>query len=260
MNYKLFDFVSGLSDPRRGQGQRHSLQNVLVIVIMAILSGHQGLGGFARFAASNAVELTEALQLKHGVPCYYTFQAILSALNEQLLAKHFIDWMRQYHPDLGDNFISLDGKSVKSSVHGGNTELQNFVSVVSAFGRQSGIVYRMRSFENGKGGEVPALRELVSNLGLSDKVFTMDAAHSKKTFDLMLSLKCHFLAQVKRNCLRLWETIALYTALAQPIYTCEYYEEGHGRQVELYENHAQLPKGWNGIQRLVKVRRWGTSN
>jgi hypothetical protein len=49
-----------------------------------------------------------------------------------------------------------------------------------------------------------------------------------------------------------------------PISTCEYYEEGHGRQVyrrvELYDNQAQLPPGWNGITRLVKIYRWGTRN
>lgn len=84
----------------------------------------------------------------------------------------------------------------------------------------------------------------------------------KKTFDLILSLQCHFLAQLKRNCRKLWETVALYTALCQPISTCEYYEEEHGRQVyrrvELYDNQTQIPKGWNGITRFVKVRRWGT--
>lgn len=86
----------------------------------------------------------------------------------------------------------------------------------------------------------------------------------KKTFDLILAVKCHFLVQVKRNCRKLWETIALYTALAQPVSTCEYYQEEHGRQVyrrvELYDNQALLPQGWNGIRRLVKVRRWGTRN
>jgi predicted transposase YbfD/YdcC len=30
------------------------------------------------------------------------------------------------------------------------------------------------------------------------------------------------------------------------------------RNVELYVNQATLPKGWNGIERLIKVRRWGT--
>jgi predicted transposase YbfD/YdcC len=89
----------------------------------------------------------------------------------------------------------------------------------------------------------------------------------KKTFDLILDLGCHFLAQVKRNCRTLWERIALYTALCQPISTCEYYQEEHGRcltrRVEVYVNHdnqAQIPKGWNGIERLIKVRRWGTRN
>lgn len=56
----------------------------------------------------------------------------------------------------------------------------------------------------------------------------------------------------------------MHTALCQPISTCEYYEDGHGhqihRRVELYVNEAELPKGWNGIQRLVKVRRWGKRN
>ncbi len=86
----------------------------------------------------------------------------------------------------------------------------------------------------------------------------------KKTFDLILCLGCHFLAQVKRNCRTLWEKIALYTAFCNPISTFEYYENKHGhqiyRRVELYVNEAELPKGWNGIQRLVKVRRYGYRN
>ena len=32
------------------------------------------------------------------------------------------------------------------------------------------------------------------------------------------------------------------------------------RRIELYENKIQLPKGWNGIERLVKVRRGGNRN
>lgn len=53
-------------------------------------------------------------------------------------------------------------------------------------------------------------------------------------------------------------------ALCRPISTCEYYDGRHGhqihRKVELYVNEAELPKGWNGIQRLVKVSRWGLRN
>jgi Transposase DDE domain len=81
---------------------------------------------------------------------------------------------------------------------------------------------------------------------------------------LILDIGCHFLAQVKRNRRKLWEAIALHTALCKPFCACEYYDDKHGhkihRKVELYVNEAQLPKGWNGIQRLVKVSRWGVRN
>ena len=84
---------------------------------------------------------------------------------------------------------------------------------------------------------------------------------SKKTLALILTLGCHFLVQVKRNCSRLWAEIALFTALTNPISSCQYYEDKHGyqvnRRIELYDNKIDLPKGWNGIQRFVKVRRWG---
>lgn len=53
----------------------------------------------------------------------------------------------------------------------------------------------------------------------------------------------------------------MYTSLTTPINSCEYYDDKHGyqvhRYVELYDNNAEMPKGWSGIERLVKVRRWG---
>lgn len=180
MAYKMTDFLAGLHDPRRGQGQRHKLADVLTIVIMAILSGHQGLRGFARFAASNKAALTDLLALHHGVPCFFTFRAVLSGLNEHLLAQKFTDWVKGYHPAVEDDFIALDGKAVKSSSQGGRSALQNFVAVVSAFGQQSKLVYGMQAYQNGKSGEAEALRSLVQQLGLQDKILTMDALHAQK--------------------------------------------------------------------------------
>lgn len=180
MDYDLRSYFKLLKDPRRPQGQRHSLENILTIVIMAILSGCQGLRGFARFASSNEPELVSLFNLKHGVPCYYTFQSLLTSLNEGIMADLFMDWMKQQHLVIPDVYIALDGKAVRSTVSGGNTTAQNFSSVVSAFGHQSGLVYGMQSFQNNKSGEIQALRDLVNKLGLVDKVFTVDALHTQK--------------------------------------------------------------------------------
>lgn len=178
--YDITVFMQTLQDPRRGQGQRHKLEHVLTMIIMAILSGHQGLKGFARFAAANEMELTKLFGLKHGIPCFFTFRAIVNGLDEQLLAQQFTAWVKSHPLGLTDDFIALDGKAVSGSSSGGQTKIQNFIAVVSAFGHRSGLVYGMKSFENGKSGEAQALRNLVEQLGLKDKVFTMDALHTQK--------------------------------------------------------------------------------
>ena len=74
MQYKMFDFMDVLGDPRRGQGQRHKLTDVISMVIMAILSGSQGLKGFARFAKSNEAELVSLLHSNTVFPVFLLFE------------------------------------------------------------------------------------------------------------------------------------------------------------------------------------------
>ena len=181
MNYKLFDFFSSLEDPRRGQGQRHLLSNIMAIVIMAILTGEQGFRGFSRFAKSNAEELNAVLEMKHGTPGYNTIRSALISVDEDTLVKEFIKWAQSYLPEIADDeFVALDGKAIRAATKGGNTSKQNFVSVANAFGHKSGAVYGMQPFENGKSGEAQALRDLVGKLGAKDIVFTLDALHTQK--------------------------------------------------------------------------------
>lgn len=176
----LNDFLSSLKDPRRSQGQRHQFNHVLSIVIMAILSGYQGLRGFSRFAKANAEALDEVFHFKHGYPKFNTFRSVLSALDHQVLIHQFILWAQGSVPGFTEESISLDGKAIRATTNGGNTEFQNFVSLVNAFGAQSHLVYGMQPFNNSKSGEGEALRQLIIKLGLTDRLFTMDALHTQK--------------------------------------------------------------------------------
>ena len=176
----ISDFTNLFSDPRRGQGQRHKLHDIIVIMLMAILSGHQSIKGFARFAKSNEEDLVAHLGLKHGVPSFNTFRHILEGISEDIFAQNFLSYMKTQYEELADSYISIDGKCIKSSVAGGNTSAQNFISVVSAFGQQSKMVYGMKSFENKKSGEVAVVQDLITDLELTDKTVTLDALHCKK--------------------------------------------------------------------------------
>ena len=259
----ISDFTNLFIDPRRGQGQRHKLHDIIVIILMAILSGQQSIKGFARFAQSNKEDLVTHLGLKHGVPSFNTFRYIMEAISEDIFAKNFLTYMQTQYGSMADDYISMDGKCIKSSVQGGNTSAQNFISVVSAFGHDSKMAYGMKSFENKKSGEVAVVQSLITDLKITDKTITLDALHcKKKTLALILGLSCHFLVQIKGNCRRLWTTMALYCAFHRPISTFEYYEEKHGnlvfRNVTLYAlPNEPLLKDWEGISRVAKVRRWG---
>ena len=180
MQYNLFEFLTSVQDPRRAQGQRYPLPALLGIIIMAILSGYQGLKGFARFARSNAEELVSTFGLKHGVPSFGTIRTMLLSLDKEDLAIKFGHWMNQYAPDGEENWIALDGKGLNSTVNNPHDSLQSFIAVVSAFGQRSGLVYGVGSFDNGKSGECEALRQVVQKLGLKGAILTMDALHTKK--------------------------------------------------------------------------------
>lgn len=69
---------------------------------------------------------------------------------------------------------------------------------------------------------------------------------------------------MKQNCSKLYTQIALVAQLSNPIDTYNSEDKGHGRQefrrVEVFENKLQVDKDWCGIQRLVRVRRWGNRN
>lgn len=86
----------------------------------------------------------------------------------------------------------------------------------------------------------------------------------KKTLGCIRKAGCHFLIQVKANAKRLYLEMNLCMALNKPISWVETTEKGHGRcetrKIELYLNKAAIPKGWVGIERLVKVTRSGLRN
>jgi hypothetical protein len=178
----LSDFTSLFEDPRRGQGQRHKLHDIIVMMLMAILSDNQSIKGFARFAKSNKEELTQTLNLKHGVPSFSTFRHILENISEQIFADNFLIYMKKHYKDWHDEFISMDGKAIKSSVSDASTNSQNFISIVSAFGQTSHMVYGMKSFENKKSGETNVVQDLIEDMELEDKTFTLDAIHCKKNY------------------------------------------------------------------------------
>lgn len=178
----LQEHLSVLSDPRRGQGLRTTLDQILIMSILSYLCGHTGYRGIARFCKAHAVLLVDQLNLRHGVPSHVTFRAVLMNIDSQELIGSFHSWASRLLTKQEDKWFSGDGKALRSTVSDSQTKGQNFQAVVSLFAHQSGLVRAIGQYENKSkdSGEQDILRMLLSELDQMGAVICLDALHCQK--------------------------------------------------------------------------------
>jgi len=176
----LVENLCQIKDFRRKQGQRFELTQVLLIIIMGIMSGRFGYREIASFAKANHNDLVNRLKLKKSkIPSHVTIREVIINVDFESLNKAFSQWASGY-VTIKKDWLSIDGKSIKSTVDSSNTSYQNFVSMVSVFSQKRGQVIKTATFENKKIGEASVVQEMLEMLDLQDVVFTFDALHCKK--------------------------------------------------------------------------------
>jgi hypothetical protein len=177
----LIEELNQIKDFRRKQGQRFELSQVLLIIIMGIMSGRYAYREIASFAKANHIDLVNRLKLKNSkIPSHVTIREIVMNIDFELLNRAFSQWALGYVTIEKDDWLSIDGKSIKSTVENYGNSYQNFVSMVSVFSQKRGQVVKASTFENKKVGEAAVVQTLLEMLDLHDVVFTLDALHCKK--------------------------------------------------------------------------------
>ena len=178
----LLTAFSSVEDPRRTQGLRVSLEQILVMSVLSYLCGHSGYRGISRFCKAYSKRLTKLLSLKHAVPSHVTFFDVLSRIDQDQVIAAFNDWAGSF-VDLNTHiWVSADGKALGSTVTNSDNEKQDFQCVVSLFAQQSGLVYSLEQYRNkekGK-GEPDVLKFLIGQLGAMGAIIRVDALHTQK--------------------------------------------------------------------------------
>jgi hypothetical protein len=178
----LIEHLQQIPDFRRKQGLRYPLLAVLLMTIMSIMSGRCRYREIAAFAKANQKELLKFLHLKKRkrLPSHVTFREVLKGVNFDNVLTAFNDWAAQYVTLDEEEWMSMDGKALASTVTDYASSYQNFVSLVSVFSHKRGQVLRAAKLENQKRSEIPTVRELIEALDLTGVVFSLDALHCQK--------------------------------------------------------------------------------
>lgn len=114
------------------------------------------------------------------LPSDTTFRRILHRLDFQLLAQQFGAWANSSITLKPDEWVSIDGKSIKGTVSEPGTAYQNFVSLVSVYSTQQGVVLATQQFETKTTSELTVVQTWLETLALEGVVFTLDALHCQK--------------------------------------------------------------------------------
>ncbi len=177
----LYEKLAKLKDFRRAQGRMHELRMVLIIIIMAIMSGYQGVRATGDFVKRNRKDLIKLFKPKDNrLPSHQTMDRVLQNVNFKQLSKIFKEWAIQYIKIEDKDWISIDGKAIGSTISNVNNRLQKFISLVSVFASKRKQVISVGKINNSKESEIPKVRELIKQLDLEGVVFTLDALHCQK--------------------------------------------------------------------------------
>ncbi len=182
MSSSLLDIFATITDPRRAQGKMYGLAPILLVSVLAVLSGATSYRKVHGFIDSHLSRLNKAFGLGwRKAPAYSSVRTILHGLDPLLVEKAFRTHAAALMPAGPDDgmptAIAVDGKTLRGSFDGFHD--RKAAHVLSAFAQDQAMILGHLATDD-KSNEIPAAQALIKDLGLEGRLFTADAMHCQK--------------------------------------------------------------------------------
>ncbi len=196
--YNLRNALKELKDARRGQGRMHQIDVVLMITIMATMSGFMGYRGIGDFAIRYKKELVEYLKIeKDRVPTFCTIRNVMMKIDHEEFGKIFTEWMSHYLKKDDEKWVSIDGKAIKGTKQ--TLEDKKLAHMVTFFKSDSKEILQAKKTAT-KSNEIPLVQEMLKEFPLKNMILTLDALHCQvETVKAIKNSGNEFVVQVKNN-------------------------------------------------------------
>jgi len=169
--------LSIIPDPRLDRRKEHSLHDVLMIGILAMLCGAESFVDFEDFGKAKEGWLRGFLALPNGIPSHDTFGRVFAAIDNNLFAESFRNWTEGLRKKISGEIVAIDGKTLRRSHH--KSSAKSAIHMVSAWGRENGLVLGQIKVDE-KSNEITAIPQLLRVLELSECIVTIDAMGTQK--------------------------------------------------------------------------------
>ncbi|MDV2996954.1 MAG: ISAs1 family transposase ISCysp6 [Chroococcidiopsis sp. SAG 2025] len=262
------EYFEDLTDPRGSQGVLHPFISIVMIALLATISGAKGWEDIETYGVSHEVWLSEFLALPFGIPSADTYRRLFESISAVSFERSFKNWLSSWIGDLGAQVIPIDEKTVKGS-YDRNRE-QSALHLVSAWASENRLFLGQVKVED-KSNEITAIPALLELLDIAGCIITIDAMGTQAEIahriqaqgaDYVLALKANhptLHAQIKQ-----W----FETAQAQNFNGIEHsydvrVESGHHRREKRQVTPVSIQQmgnlykqaHWSGLQTVIKVVR-----
>ena len=139
----LHAFFKGVDDPRRAQGKKHSLPNVLSLAAAAVLCGMRGYKDISLWVNSLGQKARSRFRCRkrngyYEVPSLAVIRRALISIDPEQLDQALNAWNAQY--GRVDESLAIDGKTMCNAIDDEGKQTH----IMSAIGHQSGHCYTQK--------------------------------------------------------------------------------------------------------------------
>jgi hypothetical protein len=181
----LLSLFHQLPDSRRDQGKMYPLAPILLFTVLAMLAGARSYRQVHAFIRTHLDRLNGEFGLSlRRAPAYSSVRFILHGLDAEEMEQRFRDHAAclAETPIKGASTpiaVAIDGKTLRGSFDAFND--RKAAHVLSACAAEGQIILGHLAISE-KSNEIPAAQEMIATLGLTGRLFTLDAMHCQKNF------------------------------------------------------------------------------
>jgi predicted transposase YbfD/YdcC len=211
----LRDVLSGVVDPRKRRGVRHSLVVVLTVAVCAVAAGARSFVTVAEWVADLPVEVATMLGTHRRCPSESTIRRVLGNLDadrfDAVIGAFVQRLCAQVAPAGRRRVLAVDGKSLRGSRHVDGDGVQAGQHLLAVIDQHTRVVLGQTAVD-GKTSEINRFTPLIDTLtgiDLAGAVITADALHTQREHVTDLHTRgAHWVLTVKGNQPRLRRQLA----------------------------------------------------
>ena len=205
--------ANNLEDTRQEWKIKHNLVDILVIVMLSVLTGHNDFEEMVIFAEARLEILRKYIKLENGIPHKDTIKRVVAIIDPNQLNLVFYSWLANIINDKNHTFldeinkiIAFDGKTICGS----NDIYNNALHILTAFDTENELVLGQLPVDV-KTNEITVMPELIKLLDLENTVITADALNCQyEIANTIVEKKGNYVLALKGNKGTLYEDVVDY--------------------------------------------------